>query len=199
MAHFLREKALAERLMNCLGNFVYHYLDPNEEAARETGIDVIVVVHGRRIGLQVTEIDTGEVAGRARRQEKQIARTAMKPEACTGGVYGAWVESDPNKLVQSVARSISRKVEISKRHDFVNLDEVWLLLCCGIPENGAVASTFIITFGLEVKELDTATLDQLSESKYDRAFLLPIVGPEKALYCWAPRGSWQKLSIRTAR
>jgi hypothetical protein len=70
-AHFKREKHLVELLMQRLGQPAHDYRDPNLDAGRETGADVLMVSNGRRIGIQVTEMDTGHVQSRARAEEKK--------------------------------------------------------------------------------------------------------------------------------
>jgi hypothetical protein len=61
VARYERERALVELLMRRLGLRPESYIDPNERAGVETGADVIAVVGGRRIGIQVTELDTGDI------------------------------------------------------------------------------------------------------------------------------------------
>jgi len=64
------------------------YRDPLKDYGRETGIDVIVVGGGLKIGFQVTEYDGGESvsalgAGRMRAAEKTLVHEARET-----GVYG---------------------------------------------------------------------------------------------------------------
>jgi hypothetical protein len=74
---FAREKGLVELLMRRRGLSVDQYIDPQQEANDETGADVIAVIEGRRIGIQVTELDNGEKPGRARAAEKLSWREAQ--------------------------------------------------------------------------------------------------------------------------
>jgi hypothetical protein len=96
-----RERALVEMLMRRRGLTVDRYIDPNKEAGDETGADVIALVGGRRIGIQVTELDTGDLAGRARASEKAAWRDAQK---CDRSTYGNWAQNDPSKLVTATRR-----------------------------------------------------------------------------------------------
>jgi hypothetical protein len=96
------------------------------------------------------------------------------------------------KVVAAIERSISRKTRMS----FAGFEEFWLLLCGGVPEFGAIASTFLLTLRLDAGSLDRTTLDELSRSKYSRAFIQAILGvEEKALYQWERGGSWSKSMV----
>ena len=181
---FVREKHLAELLMQRLGISVSHYLDPNAGAGQETGVDVIAVTANGRIGIQVTELDTGSVLGRSRGEERKVAQQA------SGGVYSTWAQNDPAKVLEAIERSIARKSRMTQAAGF---DDVWLLISCGIPELGSVGSTIVMTPSLDVAALNNVTLGQLSKSKYRRAFLHAVLGVEHALYQWkAHQGSWEK-------
>jgi len=59
---FESEKCRVVLLMERLRIVPDNYLDPNTTRAGETGADVITIIDGRDIGIQVTDIDTGEVA-----------------------------------------------------------------------------------------------------------------------------------------
>jgi hypothetical protein len=67
MASFEKEKGRVVLLMERLGIAPGDYLDPNATRAGQTGADVIAIIDGRRIGIQVTDIDTGEVPRRGPR------------------------------------------------------------------------------------------------------------------------------------
>jgi hypothetical protein len=184
---FAREKGLVELLMRRRGLSVDQYIDPQQEANDETGADVIAVIEGRRIGIQVTELDNGEKPGRARAAEKLSWREAQSGQ----GTYAAWAQNDPSKLVSAIARAIASKVQ-----HIVGCDEAWLLVSASVPEPGSLLSTFIITPWLALDALGTATSDHLAKCKYNYAFLHAIVSEEQALYCWAPGSSWEKLTVQ---
>lgn len=187
------ERGRVALLMQRLGVIVDDYEDPNGKArAEESGADVVVVCNGHRIGVQVTDLDTGEELGKARQAEKCLERDAASRGLST---YLAWGQNDPAKVVAAIDRSVSRKARMS----FAGFDEFWLLLCCGVPELGAIASTFIMTPWLDTGSLDSATLDKLSRSKYSRAFIHAILGvEEKALYQWERGGCWSKSTVLVA-
>ena len=186
MASFEREEALAQHLLVRLGLGDATTDDPNA-GGKETGIDVTVrLADGQTIGVQVTEVDPYLLPGSARAQEKAIAKTALdKP-------YGMWGQNDPLVVIDAIARAITGKVEIAAKHAFDGYDEVWLLLCGGIPEHGAVVSTFVMTPWLSAEDLNSATDSLLRRSAYDRCFLLPILGAEQAFYPWDRASGWEK-------
>lgn len=90
--------------------------------------------------------------------------------------------------MQAIAAAITKK----SASDVTGFDEVWLLVSCGIPEHGAVVSTFVITNWLTADALTAATSRALSLSPYARAYLHPITSLEDALYEWTPSQQWQK-------
>jgi hypothetical protein len=188
---FPRECDLVKRLMDRIRIPVISYINPNTSG--ETGVDVVANVDERRIGVQVTELDTGEVAGQARATERQHAREG---DSRSGGVYFDWAENDPCKYAEKIRRAILRKIKIANRHDFAVFNEVWLLVSCGLPERGSAASTFVMTPWLSVEALNLATAIDLAGSKYSQAFLHPILGVEKALYQWTSGGEWRKSQAR---
>ena len=136
VAKYERERALAQKLVQRLGLAAESYIDPNE-AGDETGADVIAIVGGRRVGIQVTELDTGDLAGQARASEKVAMRRA---EECGHSTYGSWAQSEPAKLVAAIERAVT-----SKMQQIVGCDELWLLISAALPQMGALASTFVIT------------------------------------------------------
>ena len=178
---FAREKDLVERLVQRLGLAAEGYEDPNASGL-ETGADLTVLLVGRRIGVQVTILDTGAAPGKAIAAEKAQARETLK---FRGGVYGGWSQNEP---MNAIAAAIARKAAT----DVTGFDEVWLLVSCGIPEHGAVVSTFVVTNWLTVGALTVATSRALLQSSYDHAFLHPITALEDALYEWTPAKQWQK-------
>jgi hypothetical protein len=187
MPSFEMEKAQVVRLMQRLGLSVAEYRNPNEGGypRDETGADVIALVNGRRVGIQVTDIDTGDVPGGARSAEAKLPGDAKTRDT----TYSAWGQNQPEKMTAGIARSISRKSRMS----FSGFDDFWLLICCGVPQFGAIASTFVMTPWIDVETLDAATLQSLSDSKYTKAFIYAVLGvEEQALYQWQRGGSWVK-------
>jgi hypothetical protein len=190
LSKFEMEKAAVEQLMHRLGQAVDRYEDPNQArgATGESGADVVVIINVRRIGVQVTDLDTGNVPGQARAAESKLARDAES----RGTTYATWGQNDPRKMLEVIVRSISRKAKMS----FAGFDEFWLLVRCCVSTFGAVASTFTMTEWIAVGDLDNATLSILANSKYTRTFIHAVLGvEEKALYQWNRDGSWSKSTL----
>src|SRR5712692_5932364 len=96
-------------LMQRLGFTPDKYLDPSTRGAGETGADVIAVINGHRVGVQVTDLDTGEEAGKARDKEVRLARDAESRDT----TYGTWAQNDLNKIIIAIGRSLTRKTRMS--------------------------------------------------------------------------------------
>jgi hypothetical protein len=152
----------------------------------ESGADVLAIIGGKRIGIQVTQIDNGyslpsvtdaPITGRG--AEKRIARECQ--------TYAGFAENSSAKVVANIAAAIRPKA----LHRVTGFDRLWLLVAAGVPEIGSVISTFVLSAHLSPAHLDAATEGDLVQSSYDRAFLLPILGVERALFQWAkPSGPW---------
>lgn len=187
---FEMERAKVVLLMRRLGRTIGAYEDPNSArgADGESGADVVAITSDRRVGVQVTDLDTGNRPGKSRATESKLARDAQ----AKGRTYLMWGQNDPSKLVEAIARSVERKSRMS----FSGFDEFWLLVCTGVPTSGAVGSTFAMTPWIEVSALDAATLPSLESSKYTRTFLHAILGAEEqALFEWRRGGSWSKSTV----
>jgi hypothetical protein len=157
VAKYERERTLVELLMRRRGLTAECYIDPKKEAGDETGADVVALIDGRRIGIQVTELDTGDIPGRARASEKADWGSAQAQGHST---YGTWAQNDPSKMVAAVARAVTAKVQ-----QIVGCDEAWLLISASVPELGTLTSTFVLTQWLPagVGELELASLQGLRE------------------------------------
>jgi hypothetical protein len=189
VASFDKEKGRVILLMRRLGLAPDEYRDPSAGGAGESGADVVVVFGNRRIGIQVTDLDMGDVPGTARREETGLARGA----AARGGAYLTWGQNDLGKITDAIVRSLTRKARMS----FAGFDEFWLLMCAGVPELGAIGATAVMTPWLAVAPLGAATLPTLEGSKYTRAFIHAALGvEEQALYEWEHGASWSKSTIK---
>jgi hypothetical protein len=186
MSKFEREKALTLHLLNRLGMTAAAISDPNS-GGPEKGIDVLVqFTDGRTVGIQVTEVDPFAARGTARANEKRLSRAAPnKP-------YFLWGQNNRAVILGAIAHGIRRKVQIGARHSFKFVDEVWLLICAGVPEHGAMGSTFVMTPWLSVDDMNSSTDHLLRGSKYNRCFFLPIVGVEQSFYWWDETIRWKK-------
>jgi hypothetical protein len=186
MASFKREEALVKHLLARLDLDGATTENPNL-GGNETGVDVAVRLPDcRSIGVQVTEIDPHLIPGSARAREKKIAKTSPEKP------YFMWAQNDPAVVLDAIARAITRKAGIAATHSFDGYDEVWLLICGGIPEHGSVVSTSVMTPWLSQGDLNSATDSLLKTSKYDRCFFLPILASEQAFYPWDRASRWEK-------
>jgi hypothetical protein len=187
---FVRESDLVERLLRRLGLNWHTPSNPNA-GGKETGIDVFVPLNdGRIIGVQVTTLDPHLKPGKARAQE-------MRTAGRTPAVYSGWAQNDPRTCLESFGSAVKRKIAIAERRSFgeLGLTEVWLLVCSGIPEHGAVVSTMVMTPWLHEHDIEVATGGALQNSKYDRCFYLPIIAPEGAFYRWRRNSTWEKAVV----
>jgi hypothetical protein len=193
MASFEKEKGRVMLLMQRLDLAPDEYRDPSAGGAGETGADVVAVFGNRRIGIQVTDLDTGDEPGSARKEESGLFRAA---EARNGGTYGTWAQNDPSRVMAAIVRSLTRKSRMS----CAGFNEFWLLMCAGVPELGAIGATFVITPWLTTDALDAETLQILAASKYSRAFIHIVLGvEEKAVYQWQCGAGWSKSTIELPR
>ncbi len=182
-AHFEREKALVEYLSKRLELDIASISNPNANA-EEAGVDVLVyLVDGRTIGIQVTELDPHPSPGKARAQETWLTN------GDTSKVYGGWGQNDLKMVLDSLVRTIKRKVNIAARHS-IQGTEAWLLVCGGIPD--AAVSTFVMSPWLSGVDMNKATDGILRKSKYDRCFFLPMLGVEQAFSRWEQNRGWKK-------
>jgi hypothetical protein len=189
VADFQREAALVERLLTRLKLEGASISDPNADGP-ETGLDALFrLPDGRVFGVQVTEIDPHTQAGKARAEEKKSAGTNGS------NVYSGWAQNSRQVVLDALVRAIERKIKIAARHSFEDACETWLLVCGGIPENGSVISTFVMTPWFSEADADRAVGASLQGSRYDRCFFLPITGAEQAFYSWEKGSSWKK-SVR---
>ena len=79
MASFEKEKGRVVLLMQRLGTAPDEYRDPNTTAAGETGADVVAVIGGRCIGIQVTDLGhrrSRRYSSRGRNQARARRRKA---------------------------------------------------------------------------------------------------------------------------
>jgi len=187
---FERERSQVVLLMRRLGLAPTEYQDPQAggHARDETGADVVALIDGRRVGIQVTDVDTGDLPGEARAAEAKLARDADS----RGSTYSTEAQNQPDRMIAAIAIQVARKSRMS----CAGFNEFCLLVCCGVPQFGAIASTFVLTPWLDAGRLDAATAQSLSTSKYAQAFIHVALGlEERALYKWRRGGSWSKSTL----
>jgi hypothetical protein len=152
----------------------------------ESGADVLAIIGGKRVGIQVTQVNNcyslpsvTDTPIRGRGAEKRLARE--------GQTYAGFAENDSAAVVANIASVIRRKA----LHRVTGFDELWLLVAAGVPETGSPISTFVFSPHISPARLDAATGHDLMRSSYSRVFLLPVLGVERALLQWAkPSSPW---------
>jgi hypothetical protein len=192
ISHYERERFCVEWLARSLGLTTFQLSDPLAESdGVETGVDVLLLSHGHRIGVQVTELDPGTMPGAARRDETIAARAAA---SAGSSVYSGWAANDPAAIVEAFGRTVERKIERAERHSLAGFDELWLLVCASIPASTGVVSTFIMTAWLHAHALEARTAARLGASRYTAAFLLPMMADQLVLYRWERGQQWRKVA-----
>jgi hypothetical protein len=165
------ELELARRFLECLGRH------PRRLSASDRP-DVVAIIDGLRIGIEITVFhadETPENVGRGsnlRAEEERRARVAP-------GSYGTWGVLDPTPGL--IAR-ISNKLDLAAGYDVDDLEELWLLIVTGLPRLGALGSTFMIPWAINVETLNARTSEPLQVSRFDRAFIQPHFF--KSIFCW---------------
>jgi len=170
---------------------VSEYRNPRNDYGCETGVDVIAVVGGRKIGFQVTEYDSGEGnsgmrPGQSRGVEKRLREA---PETRRKGVYAGFGSPDVERPLRA---RIAGKVAKSLEYDFASYSEVWLLVSAYIPD--APLSTFVPYLDISSDLLNRWTAAMLAGSRYSRAFFHIIM--VDVLFGWDRIAGWRKLADR---
>jgi hypothetical protein len=187
-APFVHEKPRVAHLLARMGLVAEALLEPNNGGKHESGADVVAIIQGRTVGIQVTDIDTGSRPGQARAAETRLAKAAV----ADGTTYWTWGQNDGETIIARIGQAVARKSRIS----VAGFDEFWLLMCAGVPAVGAVGATMIMTPWLETDALDARTTNDLASSNYTRAFIDVILGvEEKALYEWRRDAGWSKSTV----
>ena len=166
ISKFERERYCVEQLAASLrlpGSLEYR--DPLVDYGRETGIDVVMIGQGRRIGFQVTEYDGGEGvanlgAGRMRADEVRLKRASFP-----NGVYGGW--GSPHFGTAFAAR-VMEKIDKACKYDFAEVEEIWLLVSAGLPDSPT--ATFVPHFHISADDLNRSTATILAQSCYAGPF-----------------------------
>ena len=188
MAKFARESYCVQQLASCLGlTAALEYRDPLEDYRRETGIDVIAVGEGYRLGFQVTEYDGGEGVAAIGGGEMRAREVRQQRAAGKMGVYSGW--GSPH-FEPAFAARVLEKVQKSSNYNFGEVDQIWLLISAGLPD--APIATFVPHAYIGTEILNAASAAALATSRYDGAFFHIIMGD--VIYEWDRESQWQKRS-----
>jgi hypothetical protein len=144
---FQIESEIVDRFLRTPGytNFSLH--DPNVPPAAETGADVLVILDGKRYGVQVTVLHTDEGLDPSRKgSELRRQEAAFKNSTRS---YAAW--GIPNPMAALKYR-IAGKCQ--KTYPPSGFDEVVLLVVAGVPQLGAITSTLVLDLALQVNQMN---------------------------------------------
>lgn len=177
----LRSVEQVKRLLTALG-----YQFTRIEAVAPPRPDVFADVDGRRISIETTDYHgyEKEKGGSPLRREEERDIEAGRMKAYWGAA----------KSEAGLTRRISEKT--AKSYDVSDANELWLAIFAGVPQLGAVASTFLPTIFLNLDELNKQTISLLENSQFSRCYLfceLTENGPK--LYCWIKDNQWHEIKI----
>jgi hypothetical protein len=181
MANPEREIAMFQDFAALLGLAVGPVSNPNTTGS-ETGMDVVTVLAGKRIGAQLTDYHADEhrTAGprkkTLRSQEEKKAKQASERNGAQ--VYGTWASAE---FIPPLVYRVREKITKAGNYP-VSVDELWLLVCAQDPRWGATSSTFIASAMVSVDVLNQHVSPPLFESSFDRMFLFLCL--ERVVYGW---------------
>jgi hypothetical protein len=184
---FQIESEIVDRFLRAVGytNFSLH--DPNVPPATETGADVLVILDGKRYGVQVTVLHTDEGLDQSRkgselRRQEAAFKNSTQP-------YAAWGTPNPMTALQY---RIAEKC--AKSYPAANFDEVVLLVVSGMPQMGAIASTLVLDLALQVDKMNAELAPMLEGSRYGSAYLFNMMGiGGPSVYEWKKGVGWRKI------
>ena len=183
---FQTESELVDRFLRLLGYSDFSLHDPNA-AGTETGADVLVLMPGKRYGVQVTVLHTDEgrdpsrKGSELRRQEARFNNSTQP--------YAAWGVPNPMAALRYRIAEKSRKV-----YPAADFDEVVLLVASGLPQMGVIGSTLVLDLALEIDRMNAELAPILQHSRYGSAYLFNIMGiGGPSVYEWQPDRGWRKI------
>jgi hypothetical protein len=146
--------------------------------------DVVAIIDGKRIGIEVTQFHADEqsgVRGSALRAEevKKVKGSGERP-------YGQWGITNP--LPGLVAR-VNEKISDAAAYDKTGYDQLWLLISSQLPKEDALAATFAFAPFVDVTKLNAATHMQLCRSSFSAAHFHLMMSHE--VYSWSPSEQWR--------
>ncbi len=143
--------------------------------------DVIAIVDGHRIGIEVTQFHSDEQSGTSGSPLR--AEEAQKVIQAEGRPYS--MSGKANPLTGIVAR-IQDKVERATKYDSSRYSELWLLISSQVP--GAVASTFISPSLVDIPKLNETTHKLLTMSPFVAVYLHLVMTHN--LFSWSRENQW---------
>jgi hypothetical protein len=185
---FQLEQDIVNRFVRLLGYTQFSLSDPNAGQKADTGADVLVVVDGRKYGIQVTQYHSDEGMnpagkGSALRREEAQKKSSQQTYAMFG---------NPNPWV-ALAHRIAEKSK--KRFSPTAFDELILFIVASVPQLGAVVSTFLLDLALDRDRMNATLAPTLQASGYSSAYLYNMMGKGgPSVYEWNKEtGTWRRI------
>jgi hypothetical protein len=179
MASYEEERKFVQRMLDLASLVPDRIADPMTECGGETGLDVLCVVDGRKIGIQVTEYVAD--CGLPKPPDKSSRGEERKLAKQNPGGYGFSVSGE---YIPALAESI--KIKLLKT--FSGVDEGWLLVAAQNPNYGSTSSTFVAADHLGIERMNAVLHPLLVGKHYAKAFLL--LASEGVLFEWNPEARW---------
>jgi len=177
----LRSVAQVGRLLSALGR-----PDAQIQQQAPPRPDVLVEIDGRRIAVEATDYH-GDEANRG----GSVLRKQEGHHAAAGQTRVYAVSLDP---LPGLVRRINEKA--SNSYELTGADEFWLAIFAGVPQWGAVASTFLFPPSLDCKRLSELTASSLQKSQFVCCHIfceLADNGPR--FYSWREGGHWSEVAL----
>lgn len=145
--------------------------------------DVVAIIDGHRIGIEVTEFHSDEQLGnsgsRLRAEETQKAKQAA------GHPYSMWVEPKP---LPGILARVADKIKRSTKYDSSQYSELWLLISSQLPILGALATTYAFLPFVDIEDLNKATHNLLTASPFSAVHLHLVM--DHSLFSWSRENQW---------
>jgi hypothetical protein len=180
MASYEQERVFVESMLKLADIVAHRIADPKAEFGEEIGVDVLCVVGGRTVGVQVTvyNADHGLPSPSprsSRAEEKSLAK--KRPRGYGFSASAEYIAALKHALKGKLAKTFS------------SVSEGWLLIVAQDPNYGSTSSTFIAADSVSVKRMNEALHPLLAEKQFARVYLLLAL--ERVLFEWRPESKWE--------
>jgi hypothetical protein len=191
MASYQNEKANVLTLLDLLPLKVDAIEDPLVRFKEEVGVDVLITVGGKLIGIQVTEYSADEGL------PKRPSRNSRAIE-----IERAKVQAKKQRGVQAYGMTVSAEYLTAMKHRIdskvikhaARVDEVWLLVVAQDGRWGHTSSTFVAAEQVNIHHMNAVLDESLRASLFSRAFFL--LCQERFLSGWNRAEMWQEITAR---
>jgi hypothetical protein len=145
--------------------------------------DVIALIYGKRVGIEVTQFHADEQAGAKGSALRAEAEKKVKDSG--GRPHSQWAIANP--LPGLVAR-INEKISVAAAYDKTGYEQLWLLICSQLPKIEALAPTFAFPHFVNVPDLNDATHMRLCGSGFSAAHFYLMTS--HSVYSWSRAEQW---------